>query len=76
MENSVCSLYLEMFYFLCIMVGIKKGGYILRLINNYSAPQKTNLTIGLVTQNIVFGMYEVKTLFYDGNLYKLDTMEV
>ena len=28
------------------------------------------------TRNIAFTQYEVKTLFYDGALYELDTMEI
>ena len=54
----------------------KRDGYILRLINNYKDSQKTEITVGKVTQAIVFTKYEVKTLFYNGSLYELDTMEI
>lgn len=39
-------------------------------------PQDTQITVGKATRNIAFTQYEVKTLFYDGALYELDTMEV
>ena len=54
----------------------KKDGYILRLINNYKDTQDTDLTVGNTTKRFVFGRYEVKTLFYDGQLRELDTMEI
>lgn len=54
----------------------KREGYILRLINNYKEAQKTSITVGNQTQNVVFNKYEVKTFFYDGNLCELDMMEV
>lgn len=54
----------------------KKDGYILRLINNYKDVQETEITVGKVTQNVVFNKYEVKTLFYDGDLHELDMMEI
>ena len=54
----------------------KREGYILRLINNYKEAQKTSITVGNQTQNVVFNKYEVKTFFYDGNLCELDRMEI
>lgn len=54
----------------------KKEGYILRLINNYKDTQQTDLTVGNTVKHFVFGKYEVKTLFYDGSLRELDTMEI
>lgn len=54
----------------------KRDGYILRLINNYQASQDAVFTVGGATQKLDFGKYEVKTLFYDGNLQELNRMEI
>ena len=54
----------------------KQNGYLLRLINNYKNAQETEITVGSATQKLHFGKYEVKTLFYDGALHQLDTMEI
>lgn len=54
----------------------KRDGYILRLINNYKKPQETAITVGQASLALAFGRYEVKTLFYDGSLWLLDTMEI
>jgi len=54
----------------------KQEGYILRLINNYKDTQQTVITVGNTAKHFDFGKYEVKTLFYDGELRELDTMEI
>lgn len=54
----------------------KREGYILRLINNYKGTQQTSITVGNQMKDITFNKYEVKTLFYDGNLCELDRMEI
>lgn len=54
----------------------KREGYIFRLINNYKDGQETEITIGKVTQKLVFSKYEVKTFFYNGQLHELDLMEI
>lgn len=54
----------------------KRDGYILRLINNYKEAQETSLTVGKATHTFLFGKYEVKTLFYDGQLHELELMEI
>ena len=54
----------------------KKDGLILRLINNCSVKQETNIKIGNQTCKVQFGKYEVKTFFYDEALTELEHMEI
>lgn len=54
----------------------RRNGYLLRLINNSSTPQSTELTVNGSCLGITFGKYEVKTIYYDDNLTVLDQMEI
>ncbi len=54
----------------------KQDGYILRLVNNYSEGQTTELTVGDAKAVLSFGKYEVKTVLYNGMLKELATMEI
>ncbi len=49
--------------------------YMVRLINNFSAPAETTCTVFDKTMNLSFGKYEVKTLLYkNGELKEHDSM--
>ncbi len=54
----------------------KQDGYILRLVNNYSDSQATELTVGDAKASVSFGKYEVKTFLYNETLTELDLMEI
>jgi alpha-mannosidase len=54
----------------------EREGLILRLFNNYSKNAETKLTIGGVTCSIEFGKYEVKTVYFDGEIHFLPEMEI
>lgn len=54
----------------------RRAGYIIRLMNNYKEARETTLTVGASTERFCFGAYEVKTIYYDGSLQELETLEI
>lgn len=54
----------------------KRDGYILRLVNNFSDFRQTEVKVGDAVCSVNFGKYEVKTLFYNGQLVELKNMEI
>lgn len=54
----------------------KRDGYIIRLVNNYKKSQNAVLTVGNSARHFNFGAYEVKTVFYNGDICELSEMEI
>lgn len=54
----------------------RRAGYLIRLMNNYKEPQSTMLTVGTSSEQFHFGMYEVKTIYYDNSLQELTMLEI